>query len=70
MMNDRFSAQLRQHLLETADERPADGQLEAIDERVAVTAQRPRLVARLAWFPGASTRSRLARCALRSSPPP
>ena len=52
MMNDRFSAQLRQHLLETADERPADGRLEAIDERVAVTAQRPRLVARLGWFPG------------------
>jgi hypothetical protein len=52
MMNDRFSAQLRQHLLETADERPADGRLEAIDERVAVTVQRPRLVARLGWFPG------------------
>ena len=52
MMNDRFSAQLRQHLLETADERPADGRLEAIDERVAVTAQRPQLVARLGWFPG------------------
>lgn len=52
MMNDRFSAQLRKHLLDTADERPADGRLEAIDERVAVTAQRPRLVARLGWFPG------------------
>ncbi len=52
MMNDRFSAQLRQHLLDTADERPADGRLEEIDERVAVTAQRPRLVARLGWFPG------------------
>lgn len=52
MMNDRFTAQLRQHLLDTADERPADGRLEAIDERVAVTAQRPRLVARLGWFPG------------------
>ncbi len=52
MMNDRFSAQLRRHLLNTANERPADGRLEEIDERVAVTAQRPRLVARLGWFPG------------------
>jgi hypothetical protein len=52
MMNDRFSAQLRQHLLATANERPADGRLEAIDARVAVTAQRPRLVARLPWMPG------------------
>jgi hypothetical protein len=52
MMNDRFAAQLRKHLLETADERPGDGRLEAIDERIAVTAQRPRLVARLGWFPG------------------
>lgn len=52
MMNDRFSASLRQHLVDTADERPADGQLEAVLERVAVTGQRPPLVARLAWFPG------------------
>jgi hypothetical protein len=52
MMNDRFSAQLRQHLLDTADERAADGRLEAIDERVALTGQRPRLVARLGWFTG------------------
>lgn len=52
MMNDRFSAGLRQHLLDTADERPAEGQLEAVVERLAVTAQRPPLVARLAGFPG------------------
>lgn len=52
MMYDRFSAQLRQHLLEAADERPADGQLAAVVERVAVTAQRPSIVARLTWFPG------------------
>ena len=52
MMNDRFTAGLRQHLLDSANERPADGQLAAILDRVAVTAQRPRLVARLAWFPG------------------
>jgi hypothetical protein len=52
MMNDRFSAQLRQHLLNTADERPADGRLAAVVEGVAVTAQRHPLVARLPWFGG------------------
>ncbi len=52
MMNDRFSAQLRQHLLDTADERPGDGQLAALVERVAVTGQRHPLAVRLAWFPG------------------
>ena len=52
MMNDRFSTELRQHLLSVADERPADGRLAAIDERVAVTAQRHPLVARLPWAPG------------------
>lgn len=52
MMNDRFSAQLRQHLVETANERPADGQLAAVDARVAVTAQRHPLLARLTWVPG------------------
>ncbi len=52
MTNDRFTGQLRQHLLSTADERPADGQLAAVVERVAVTPQRHSLVARLTWFPG------------------
>jgi hypothetical protein len=52
MMNDRFSAQLRQHLLQTADERAADGQLAAVVERVAVTGQRLPLVARWTGFPG------------------
>lgn len=52
MMNDRFSAQLRQHLLETASDRPAAGQLAAIVDHVAVTPQRHPLVARLAWMPG------------------
>jgi hypothetical protein len=52
MMQDRFSAQLRGHLLRTADTRPADGQLAAIDELVAVTAQRHPLVARLPWSRG------------------
>ena len=51
-MNDRFSAQLRQHLLTTADERPAHGRLAAIVEGVAVTPQRHPLVARLPWFQG------------------
>ena len=50
-MNDRFSAQLRQHLLATANERPADGQLPALDKRLKVTSQRPSIVARLGWFP-------------------
>ncbi len=51
-MNDRFSAQLRQHLLESADERPADGQLAAVIDRLERTRQRPRIAARLTWFPG------------------
>jgi hypothetical protein len=51
MMNDRFSAQLRQHLLDTANERPAHGQLAALDGRVAQTSQHSAFVARLTWFP-------------------
>jgi hypothetical protein len=51
MMNDKFAAGLRQHLLDTADERPADGQLAAITALVADTPQRPPLLARLAGFP-------------------
>jgi len=50
-MNDRFDLQLRQHLLKTADDRPAAGQLAAIVERVAARAQRRPIVARLV-FPG------------------
>jgi len=52
MMNDRFDANLRQHLLGTADERPADGQLDAVLRSVAGTAQRAPLAARLNWYPG------------------
>ncbi len=48
-MNDRFAAQLRQHLLESADERPADGQLASVIDGVASTSQRNPLAARLAW---------------------
>jgi hypothetical protein len=51
-MNDRFSAQVRQHLLDTADERPADGQLEMVVWSVAHTQQRHPLLARLTWNPG------------------
>lgn len=48
MMNLRFSAQLRRHLLETADERSPEDRLAAVVERVVVTRwnggfhQRPR----------------------------
>ncbi|MEO5940375.1 MAG: hypothetical protein ABIZ72_05410, partial [Candidatus Limnocylindrales bacterium] len=50
-MTDGFTSELRQHLLDTADERPADGQLAAIVEHVAITAQRHPLAARLTRFP-------------------
>lgn len=52
MMNDRFAAQLRQHLLDNANERPADGQLASVLDAVAVTRQKPSLVARWTWLPG------------------
>jgi hypothetical protein len=51
-MNDRLAAQMRQHLLETADVRPADGQLASVIDGVAATAQRHSLLARLTWSPG------------------
>lgn len=50
MMNDRFSIQLRRHLLEAADERPADGQLKAVVQRTAVEPQRRPWVVRLRWL--------------------
>lgn len=56
MMNDRFAASLRKHLVETADERPGDGQLDAVLDRLADTRQRPPLVARLSRFPGRTDR--------------
>ncbi len=52
MMNDRFSVQLRQHLLETANERPAEGQLAAVVNHVAVTPQRRPLTAGLSGLQG------------------
>ncbi len=51
-MNDRFAAQLRHHLLETADERPNDGQLARVIDSVAATRQRHPATARLTWNPG------------------
>ena len=52
MMNEKFDAQLRQHLLGSANERPAEGQLESVIDGVATTRQRVPLVARLTWTPG------------------
>ncbi len=51
-MNDRFAAQVRQHLLETAVERPSDGQLARVIDGVAATRQRHPATARLTWNPG------------------
>ena len=71
MMNDRFSAELRQHLLATADERPAGDTLAAIVDGVATTAQYHQLTARLTWaprrmgvFPSAAVRYILIAAAL------
>jgi len=52
MMNDRFSVELRQHLLETANERPADDQLATIVADVAATPQRRPMIARLPGLRG------------------
>jgi len=53
MMSDRFSVQLRQHLVDPANERPAEGQLAAIVGHVAVTSQRRPLSA---WLLGLRVR--------------
>lgn len=52
MINDRFTAHLRQHLVDTADERTPEGALVAIDARVAATTQQRPFAARLTWNPG------------------
>ncbi len=51
-MNDGFPAQLRRHLQETADDRPADAQLARALHGVATTMQRHPAMARLTWNPG------------------
>lgn len=51
-MNDRFAAQLRKHLLGSADERATDDQLASVINVVAATRQRHPLLARLGWDPG------------------
>lgn len=52
MMNDRFDAQLREHLLSMTNDRPAEGQLAAVTRGVAGIAQRRALAARLTWNAG------------------
>jgi len=52
MMNDRFDAQLREHLLGTADTKPAAGQLDGVLQAVSGTAQTHPVVARLTTFSG------------------
>jgi hypothetical protein len=64
MMNDRFAAQLRQHLLDSADERPAHDQLATLRDRVAATPQRRPVLARLTWSPGPAARYGLIAVAL------
>jgi hypothetical protein len=64
MMNDRFAAQLRQHLLDTADERPAHDQLATVVHGVLVTPQRRPFAARLTWNPGPRARYGLIVLAL------
>jgi hypothetical protein len=51
MTDDYFPAYLRRHLLDAANERPAEGQLASIVDRVAITPQRPSLAA-FRWVPG------------------
>ncbi len=51
-MNDKFAADLRRHLVQTANERPGHGQQAAILRAVAGAKQRHPLVARLTWLPG------------------
>jgi len=47
MMNDRFSARFRQYLVDSANEQPADGQLEALLRRTSRAPQRRAWVAGL-----------------------
>jgi hypothetical protein len=63
-MNDRFAVHLRQHLLDTADERPAHDQLATIRDRVSVTPQRHPFAARLTWNPGPAARYGMIALAL------
>ena len=59
MMNDQFATLLRRHLVDTANERPASGELESALRRTSVERQfrpwvarlrtRPELGARLGW---------------------
>ena len=69
MMTDRFSLLLRRHLLETADQQPAHGQLETALRSTAVTPQHRSWLVRLRWLvdpaaPFANTRIRHGALAL------
>jgi hypothetical protein len=48
-MTEQFAVQLRQHLIEAADDRPEEGRLEAVVQRTAVLPQRMPWAARLRW---------------------
>jgi hypothetical protein len=63
-MNDRFAAELRQHLLDTGDERPAPDQLATVLGSVAVMPQRRPLAARWMGSPGPAARYALIAVAL------
>lgn len=56
MTHDRTGAAIRRHLLETADERPADGQLAASVRLTSTIRQRPRwaIAARELAYPSAA----------------
>ena len=49
-MNDRFSLLLRRHVLESAEERPADGQLETVLRATSRAPQRRSWLVRLRWL--------------------
>ncbi len=51
-MNERFDAQLRRHLAETADPYPGEGQLASVIDGVAATTQRHPRSAWLLWDTG------------------
>jgi hypothetical protein len=69
MTTDRFSPLIRRHLIETADERPAHGQLETVLRSTAATPQQRSWLVRLRWLvdpaaPYANARIRYGAAAL------
>ena len=49
-MNEKFSLLLRRHILETADERPADGQIETVLRATSRSPQRRSWLVRARWL--------------------